>query len=228
MHANTTLSAANPRRTGNLTATTVSKTLRSRFRRTILTQEIRLTYGEMVCDRWAALRAVSSAQNMHNEDPAHQGREHAWIEVLKDRLPLYGHRNWIVIADSAYPDQKPNGIETVIAHESQFAVLNTVLRFLSESRHVRPIIYTDQELPLVDESDAPGVSDYRDQLASILNGQTANVLPHEQIIGGELERRQQDLPRPDHQDDPDHPLHFSISPTGLRVLECRCREPSQS
>ena len=122
-----------------------------------------------------ALRAVSSAQNMHNEDPAHQGREHAWIEVLKDRLPLYGHRNWIVIADSAYPDQSRDGIETVIAHESQFAVLKTVLGFLSESRHVRPIIYTDQELPLVDESDAPGVSDYRDQLASILNGQTANV-----------------------------------------------------
>ena len=102
---------------------------------------------------------------------------------LERPLTVYGHRNWIVIADSAYPDQSRDGIETVIAHENQLAVLKAVLTFLSESKHVRPIVYTDQELPLVDESDAPGVSDYRDQLASILNGQTANVLSHEQIIG---------------------------------------------
>jgi hypothetical protein len=130
-----------------------------------------------------AFRAVSGAQNMHAEAPAHEGREHAaWVEILKDRLPLYGHRNWIVIADSAYPDQSRDGIETVIAHENQLHVLRTVLAMIDESKHVRPIVYTDQELPLVDESDAPGISDYRDQLAGILNGRTISVLPHEQII----------------------------------------------
>jgi hypothetical protein len=132
-------------------------------------------------------RAMLSGQNAHSESSAqtgHDGREHgAWLEIFKDRLPLYGHRNWVVIADSAYPDQSRDGIETVIAHENQLAVLRTVLAVLSESRHVRPIVYTDQELPLVDESDAPGVSDYRAQLAGILNGQAANALPHEQIIG---------------------------------------------
>lgn len=129
------------------------------------------------------LRAVSAAQTMHAEGSAHQGREHAaWIDILKDRLPVYGHRNWIVVADSAYPDQSRDGIETVVAHENQLSVLKTVLGLIGESKHVRPIIYTDKELPLVDESDAPGISDYRDQLASILNGQTVNALPHEQII----------------------------------------------
>lgn len=128
-------------------------------------------------------RAVSSAQGMHSEGPAHEGADHAaWIQVVKDRLPLYGHRNWIVVADSAYPDQSRDGIETIVAHENQLAVLKTVLALIGESKHVRPIVYTDKELPLVDEADAPGISDYRDQLASILNGQTANVLPHEQII----------------------------------------------
>jgi len=33
-----------------------------------------------------------------------------WEDVLKDRLPLYGHRNWIVIADSAYPAQSSGGV----------------------------------------------------------------------------------------------------------------------
>ena len=127
--------------------------------------------------------SVSFAQTMHTENTARDGRDReAWVDVLKSRLPLYGHRNWIVIADSAYPDQSRDGIETILAHENQLAVLKTVLAILSESKHVRPIVYTDQELPLVDEADAPGVSDYRDQLASILSGQTNNALPHEQII----------------------------------------------
>ena len=38
-----------------------------------------------------------------------------WEEVLKDRLQLYGHRNWLVIADSAYPAQSRPGIETIVA-----------------------------------------------------------------------------------------------------------------
>src|ERR1700733_11277413 len=39
-----------------------------------------------------------------------------WKTVLVDRLPLYGHRNWIVIADSAYPAQTASGIETIYSN----------------------------------------------------------------------------------------------------------------
>ena len=139
--------------------------------------------GKWIVTLGLVFRAVSFAQGMHTEDAAHEGRERpAWLEIVKDRLPLYGHRNWIVIADSAYPDQSREGIETVVAHENQLAVLKTVLALVHESKHVRPIIYTDQELPLIDEADAPGISDYRDQLASLLDGQPQNSLPHEQII----------------------------------------------
>ena len=38
-----------------------------------------------------------------------------WEEILKDRLQLYGHRNWLVIADSAYPAQSRQAIETIVA-----------------------------------------------------------------------------------------------------------------
>jgi len=38
-----------------------------------------------------------------------------WEEILKDRLQLYGHRNWLVIADSAYPAQSRPAIETIVA-----------------------------------------------------------------------------------------------------------------
>ena len=38
-----------------------------------------------------------------------------WQKVLADRLPAYGHRNWIVVADAAYPAQAKDGIETIVA-----------------------------------------------------------------------------------------------------------------
>jgi len=30
-------------------------------------------------------------------------------------LPLFGHRNWIVVADSAYPAHSMPGIETIVS-----------------------------------------------------------------------------------------------------------------
>lgn len=105
-----------------------------------------------------------------------------WKEILKERLPLYGHRNWIVVADSAYPAQARPGIETIVADADQLDVLKTVLDELSQSRHVRPIVYLDRELSFLDDGDAPGVSAYRRDLSNLLNKANPATLLHEQII----------------------------------------------
>jgi L-fucose mutarotase/ribose pyranase (RbsD/FucU family) len=105
-----------------------------------------------------------------------------WKRTLLDRIPLYGHRNWIVIADSAYPAQSAPGIETVVSNGDHVQVLAQVLSAIFTSRHVRPIVYTDRELKFIDEKDAPGVSAYRGQLARLLQNRAVNSLPHEQII----------------------------------------------
>ncbi|WP_180541712.1 RbsD/FucU domain-containing protein [Nevskia soli] len=105
-----------------------------------------------------------------------------WANVVRQRLPEYGHRNWIVIADSAYPAQSREGIETIVANADQITVLRTVLGMIKSSRHVRPTIYTDKELPYVLESEAPGVLQYRRSLTSELSGLNAQSLEHEKII----------------------------------------------
>lgn len=106
----------------------------------------------------------------------------AWKKVLLDCLPLYGHRNWIVVADSAYPLQSSAGIRTITCHDGQFAVLRAVLAAIGKQQHVNAVVYTDAELQSVDEQDAPGVSAYRKQLAAMLGKVNVRVLPHEQII----------------------------------------------
>jgi len=105
-----------------------------------------------------------------------------WKQVLNERLPLYGHRNWIVIADSAYPDQARAGIETVVAGADQLSVLEYVLGVLSSAKHVRPIVFTDRELKYVPDADAPGVEAYRNRLNDLFHGGGRQTLPHEQII----------------------------------------------
>ena len=107
-----------------------------------------------------------------------------WKQQLKALLPLFGHRNWIVVADSAYPAQSRPGIETIVSGAGQIEVARRVLGAIAASKHVRANIYLDQELQFVAETDAPGVSRYRKQLAEMLkicqNHHTAARADHRQ------------------------------------------------
>lgn len=109
-----------------------------------------------------------------------------WREILKQRLELYGHRNWIVIADSAYPLQSAPGIETIASGESQIETVREVLATLSRTPQVRPVVYIDAELPFVSEQDAPGISAYRQLLDGLwdkfFQGQKPVSRLHESII----------------------------------------------
>jgi hypothetical protein len=105
-----------------------------------------------------------------------------WERQLTALLPLYGHRNWIVVADSAYPAQSKPGIETIVSGAGQLEVARKVLDAVNASRHVRANVYLDQELDFVAEADAPGVTRYRSQLAELLEGANRIPMLHEQII----------------------------------------------
>ncbi len=110
------------------------------------------------------------------------GADSNWQQILADRIPAYGHRNWIVVADSAYPAQARDGIETVVADADQLHVLQVVLDALGKSKHVTPIVHTDRELSYLDDSEAPGVEAYRARLAEIFKDKTVDAIPHEKII----------------------------------------------
>jgi L-fucose mutarotase/ribose pyranase (RbsD/FucU family) len=105
-----------------------------------------------------------------------------WQSRLAHILPLMGHRNWIMIVDSAYPLQSSAGVETIETNMDQMEVIHKVLGAIDSSIQVRPIIYMDAELPFVHEKDAPGVTAYRKEIKSVLGGRLITSLPHEQII----------------------------------------------
>ncbi len=106
----------------------------------------------------------------------------SWEDKLLKDLPLLGHRNWIVVADSAYPAQISPGIEIVISNEDHFAVLEKVLKAIDKSKHIRPRIYLDKELAFVTEDLAPGIEGCREKLYTMLKGREVKPVLHEELI----------------------------------------------
>jgi hypothetical protein len=110
-----------------------------------------------------------------------------WREQLAQRLPLFGHRNWICIVDAAYPAQTSPGVETLVTGADQLVVVREVLAALSQAKHVKPVALLDAELPVVSEAAAPGIGVYRTELDRLLAGTLVERTPHEAIIR-ELDR----------------------------------------
>lgn len=106
----------------------------------------------------------------------------AWRTHLANAMPLLGHRNWILIVDSAYPLQTSAGVETIETNATQLDVLRAVLHQIDHSIQVRPVIYMDAELPFITDQDAPGVLTYRYDIANLLHDYSIQSEPHEKII----------------------------------------------
>jgi D-ribose pyranose/furanose isomerase RbsD len=120
------------------------------------------------------------AVSAHAEKPADGPA--GWQARLRETLPLLGHRNWILVVDSAYPLQNSPGIETIETGAPQPEVLREVLDAINHSIHVRPVVFVDAELPFVPERDSPGVSQYRSELKAILGNSPVTRLPHAQLL----------------------------------------------
>lgn len=105
-----------------------------------------------------------------------------WRAELSRRLPAMGHRNWLLIADSAYPAQTAPGIEIILTREDHFTVLDTVLTSIRRAEHIRPNIYLDKELQYLSEQSAPGIKNFRKKLLNLLNSRNVSYLPHEELI----------------------------------------------
>lgn len=105
-----------------------------------------------------------------------------WKNVVQNRLSLYGHRNWIVVADSAFPVYAEPGIETIVVNADLPSVLRYVASAISSSSHVRATVFLDQELQFIDERDYPGVSELRKQITAAFAKDQISSIPHTEVM----------------------------------------------
>jgi hypothetical protein len=134
----------------------------------------------------AAFTACEREDDAREEGPAvpkaQETKAPAWADTLTAYLPALGHRNWIVVADSAFPLQISPGIETIVTGEDHFAVLAKVLKAVDGAKHVRPKVWLDKELAFVPEELAPGADEARRRLDEALKGRGAMPVLHEDLI----------------------------------------------
>jgi len=105
-----------------------------------------------------------------------------WKTTLAEELPLLGHRNWILVVDKAFPAQNAPGIHVVNTGEELLPVLQYTLGEISKSTHVKPIIYTDQELKFITPEMESGIEAYKKSLGEILHGADVQTILHDSVF----------------------------------------------
>jgi len=107
----------------------------------------------------------------------------SWEARFHELLPALGHRNWVVVADAAFPLQISPGLEIIASGEDFLPVLDKVLAAIDKSKHIRPNVYLDKELAYVTEELSPGADYFRSQLDERLKGRDLKPVLHEELIG---------------------------------------------
>jgi len=138
--------------------------------------------GRVLLAALAVLLLVGVAALLAARTHAQETAVAEWQLRLAKVLPIFGHRNWICVVDSAYPAQSRAGIETIWTGGHQLDVVRATLEEIGRAKHVRPIVYCDKELAFVPEADAPGIEAYRADLKKLLAAHDVHRLPHEEII----------------------------------------------
>ncbi len=111
-----------------------------------------------------------------------QTKSQNWQTEVKNTIQLFGHRNWIVVADGAYPKQSNPAIKTITVDASQLEVVKFVQESIEKTAHVQATIFVDREMAFVAEKDAKGIENYRLELNKMLNAKNLSTKLHEEII----------------------------------------------
>jgi len=105
-----------------------------------------------------------------------------WKSEVERTLQLFGHRNWIVIADAAYPQQSNQAIKTLVINADQLEVVEFVTQSIEKAKHVNATIFIDKEMEFVPEKAAEGIENYRAKLDILLEGKPVKTMLHDAII----------------------------------------------
>ncbi|WP_215222755.1 RbsD/FucU domain-containing protein [Echinicola shivajiensis] len=130
----------------------------------------------------SAILMDASACTPNTKQPNEVIIEHDLKTQLHSLMPQLGHRNWVLVVDSAYPFQNSDGLTMVNSELSHEATIEEVVKAIKSSVHVSANVYLDKELDYIEETDIPGISDYKSNLNTKLGDWKTKKVLHEQLI----------------------------------------------
>ncbi len=113
---------------------------------------------------------LSGCRLLNPADPTEEERLATLRSQLAPHLEVLGGRNWIVIADPAYPILAGEGVDVLTVDADTAETLSEVLDTLDEQGSLTPRLWLCSELDIVPEKRAPGIRRYRRELRSLLSG----------------------------------------------------------
>ncbi|MCP5535177.1 MAG: hypothetical protein H7A51_02960 [Akkermansiaceae bacterium] len=105
-----------------------------------------------------------------------------WIGTLRHELNYLGARNWIVVAEAAFPIQSRRGLRVVQIDGDIPEIVDGVELVIEEKHHVKPRLYVTSEIASVPYDYAPGIENYRKQLKIALHGRETVQLDNAMLM----------------------------------------------
>lgn len=105
-----------------------------------------------------------------------------WQPQFDEQLPVLGHRNWILIVDKAFPIQNSEGVVTINTNENLLSVLKYTLSELEQSKHVKPVIFTDKELNFITPAQVANINQYRESLHHEIRNFNVQTINHDSVF----------------------------------------------
>jgi len=105
-----------------------------------------------------------------------------WISTLRHELGYLGARNWVVVAEAAFPIHSRRGLRVVRINGSIPEVVDGVERVIEEKYHVKPRLYVTSEAHSVPYDYAPGIRNYHEQLGEALHGRETVQLENDMLM----------------------------------------------
>ncbi|MBT7957912.1 MAG: hypothetical protein HN759_01140 [Akkermansiaceae bacterium] len=105
-----------------------------------------------------------------------------WKKTIRSELTYLGARNWVVVAEAAFPVQSRRGIRVIYIDAEIPDLVDGIEQVIEEKHHVKPRIYVTAEISKVEYDYAPGVKYYRKELESALHGREALALNNNMLM----------------------------------------------
>lgn len=96
--------------------------------------------------------------------------ERPWLGSVRHELGHLGARNWVVVAEAAFPTPSHRGLRVIQVDADIPDVLEGLEEVIEEKHHVKPRIYLTREIDQVPYDYAPGVKAHRADLKDALHG----------------------------------------------------------
>ena len=105
-----------------------------------------------------------------------------WKKTIRHELAHLGARNWIVVAEAAFPVRSRPGLRVIHIDADIPDLVDGIEQVIEEKHHVKPRIYVTSEIGKVEYDYAPGVKNYRKELEHALHGRETLALRNDMLM----------------------------------------------